>query len=135
MVTGAGFVTVPVPVGVTVTVYVRVAGATGVEVPPLPQAMENPARVMAAAVSRTAITCLRRAANGALSRTAPSMIVPPLDHGATGEWFVAFALELIVRTVFPLPPLVRMTDGALAETFEAVPSSELTVATNETVPA
>jgi hypothetical protein len=44
-------------------------------------------------------------------------------------------VAVIVSSEIPFPPLVSVTEGALAETFEAVPLVELTLVVNETVPA
>jgi hypothetical protein len=49
--------------------------------------------------------------------------------------FAAFALEVIVSTVDPVPPSVSVTAGALADTLEAVPSLDLTLVAKLTVPA
>jgi hypothetical protein len=49
--------------------------------------------------------------------------------------FAAFALVVIVITDVPVPPSVSVTDGALADTFEGVPSVDLTLVVNVTVPA
>ena len=49
--------------------------------------------------------------------------------------FAAFALGVIVSTEDPVPPSVSVTEGALADTLEAVPSVDLTLVVNVTVPA
>ena len=102
--------------------------------PPPLQAIEKPANKIAAAVNRIASVRFRRSENGTPSNTAPNTTILPL-HGDTGAWFAALAFAVMMSTVLPFPPLVRATEGALAETFEAVPLAELTLVANETVPA
>jgi hypothetical protein len=118
MLTGAGSVTVPVPTGVTVTVYVCAALVVEDEEPD-PQAISRPASEIASAVSSTAIARLRRRPYGAPSSTAQNITAPPLFQG-TGACFAALVVAEIVSVLEPLPPLVSVTEGALASTARGV---------------
>ena len=122
----------PDPVGVTVTVYVC---GDGVELPTLPpQATSKPAAEIASAVRSTASALLLRPVNGAPSNTAQNITAPPPFHGSRGEWLAALVVVVIVSVEFPVVLETKVTEGALAETAEGVPSIELMLVANETVP-
>ena len=130
MLSGAGFVTVPVPVGVTVSVYVCAVAVFVVEEPPPPQAISKPASEIASAVSSTAIARFRRKPNGEPSSTAQSMTAPP-PFQCEGACFAALVVAEMVNVLVPLPPLVSVTEGALAPTNEGDEQTAVKV----TVPA
>jgi hypothetical protein len=97
---------------------------------PPPQAVSKPAREIASAMSSTAMARLRRKRNGAPSNTTHSINAPP-PVCRPGACFAALVVAEIVSTVEPLPPLVKISEGALAFTRDG---SEL-VMLKATVPA
>jgi hypothetical protein len=100
-----------------------------------PQATMKPANVTPRPTISTVIARLRRKVNGAPRRTAAKTITPPLFQGADGVRFEALAFGVIVRVDCPFPPADKVIAGAEAETLDGVPFVEVTVVTNETVPA
>lgn len=102
----------------------------------LPQAtIINPATEATITRSSMLIERRRRLINGSPIRNAQNVAALPESHGDDGARFAAWELALIVTVDVPFPPGARVTDDAVAVTFAAVPSVEVTLVVNETVPA
>jgi hypothetical protein len=62
------------------------------------------------------------------------MTGPPVCHGSRGDWLAALFAAVMVSVEFPAVLEAKLIEGALAETAEGVPSIELMLVANETVP-
>lgn len=140
MLAGAGFVIANDPsadaFGVTVTTYVLAAwldGVLGGSVAPL-QAVKEHASGIASANNSSATMRFRRNANGSPIRKAQNTGVPEL-HGIDGVRLEALWLAAMVTVEVPEPPDVNVTAVAVAVKSAGVPSVDVTVVVNETVPA
>jgi hypothetical protein len=94
-----------------------------------------PPSATVSSIGKAAIRRFRRKVNGTPIRAAQS-IKPPLPrHGVAGVWFIALVFAEMVIVEVPVPPAVSVTGLAVAVTFAAVPSVEVTLVAKVTVPA
>jgi hypothetical protein len=89
----------------------------------------NPTAEIATNISSIANPFLLRLVIGTPT-SATNTSAPPLFHGTLGARFAALVVAVIVSVVLPVPPLVSVTEGALAEI-----TPELTLVANVTIPA
>jgi hypothetical protein len=105
-----------------------------VELDAPPQATKDPVSMTATTTSHNPADRLRRKMNGSPRKSAQNVAAPPLFHG-DGMRFSASAFVVIVTVALAVAPALSVTGFALADTFAAVPSLEVTLLVKETVPA
>ena len=97
-------------------------------------AIKDPVNGIANANKSKARLRFRRKINGKPIRKAQNTVVVP-SHGLAGIRFEAFSLAAIVTVEVPDPPGTSVTEVAVAVRSAGVPSVEVTIVVNETVPA
>ena len=98
------------------------------------QAIKDPANGIVNANKSRARPRLRRKINGRPIRKAQKTVVVP-PHGFDGPRLEALWLAAIVTVDVPDPPEANVTAVAVAVRSAGVPSADVTLVVNETVPA